>query len=525
MRLRIVGVLLASVITPISVDAMSDPLPRLAAGPRPLVVAAKEDESDLPVSREALFASESDVDTGGVANSDAPPADAIEALFGLDPASENASAGVGPSSSLESTSAVSPGQGVHWRGAIAETQSPIHGYLQVELARTFANPEHWSKSLGRLEVGSSGRFGQKMRWHASGRVDYNAVYDLTGFYQDQVREDQRAEFQLRETYLDFSSGVWDWRLGRQHVVWGEMVGLFFADVVSAKDLREFVLPDFQVLRIPQWAARAEYFEDEFHAEVVWIPFPSYDRIGKPVDLTKPGAGSDFYPYPPSFAPAILNEDRPSTALNHTNFGVRLSQLSHGWDLSGFYYSSMNSAATYYRDPVTLNTFSPRHDRIWQLGGTLAKDLGDFVLKAEAVYTDGRRYNLVTDLTDADGVVKQNNLDWVVGMDFNPSTDVRINTQFFQRYFFQHNADIIPDKTENGASLFVSVDLPGNWKTEALLVHSLNRSDWMFRPKASWAFRQNWKWTFGADLFGGPPTGLFGQYDGDDRVYAEVRLDF
>ena len=71
MRLRIVGVLLASVITPISVDAMSDPLPRLAAGPRPLVVAAKEDESDLPVSREALFASESDVDTGGVANSDA----------------------------------------------------------------------------------------------------------------------------------------------------------------------------------------------------------------------------------------------------------------------------------------------------------------------------------------------------------------------------------------------------------------------------------------------------------------------
>ena len=65
---------------------------------------------------------------------------------------------------------------------------------------------------------------------------------LSNFYPEAVRENQRAQFFVRENYLDISAGNFDFRLGRQHVIWGEMVGLFFADVVSAKDLREFILP-------------------------------------------------------------------------------------------------------------------------------------------------------------------------------------------------------------------------------------------------------------------------------------------
>lgn len=408
------------------------------------------------------------------------------------------------------------------------TQSlPLHGFAQAEWARTYASPDHGSKVLGRLELGTQGRWGQGVQWKASGRIDYNLIYDLNDFYQSAVRDDQGKAFQLRETYLDLSAGGLDWRLGRQHIVWGEMVGLFFADVVSAKDLREFILPDFQVLRIPQWAVRAEHFKEDFHAELLWIPFPSYDRYGKPTDFTQPGYGADFYPYPPAFKPVILEEEKPGNSLDHGNFGVRLTQLTEGWDLSGFFYSSMNSAPTLYRAPVTgpTLTFTPRHDRIWQLGGTLGKDFGAFVLKAEAVYSEGRQFNLVTDMADADGVVEQDTLDWAVGFDFNPGSDTRVNVQLFERYFFDHHADIIPRQAETGMSLLLNHKFPGKWEGEALLVHSLNRSDWMLRPKASWGFRPNWKLTLGLDVFGGPPTGLFGQYDQQDRGYLEIRRDF
>ena len=91
----------------------------------------------------------------------------------------------------------------------------------------------------------------------------------------------------RQLSIDTSAGNFDLRLGKQNIVWGEMVGLFFADVVSARDLRDFILPDFETIRIPQWAARAEYFGEESHFEVIWLPYPSVDEIGKP--------GAEFYP--------------------------------------------------------------------------------------------------------------------------------------------------------------------------------------------------------------------------------------
>ena len=80
-----------------------------------------------------------------------------------------------------------------------------------------------------------------------------------------------------------------------------MVGLFFADVVSAKDLREFILPDFDLIRIPQWAARVEYFKNDFHAEAMWIPVMSYDKIGKP--------GAEFFPIPHRRRPATASRSR------------------------------------------------------------------------------------------------------------------------------------------------------------------------------------------------------------------------
>jgi hypothetical protein len=223
---------------------------------------------------------------------------------------------------------------------------------------------------------------------------------------------------------------------------------------------------------------------------------------------------------------VLGESKPSSRLSNTNYGLRLSRLTNGWDMSGFLYSSMDSSPTAY----VVNKLGPvyqyqlRHERIWQAGGTLAKDMGNFVLKAEAIYTNGRQYN-VTDATDVDGVVKQNTLDWVLGLDFNPGTDTRLNTQFFQRIYFDYSQHIIPDRVENGFSLLVNHKFSEALEAEALVVRSLNRSDWMFRPKINWGFQPNWKLTFGLDVFSGPPTGIFGQFDDKDRIYTEVRYDF
>ena len=118
-----------------------------------------------------------------------------------------------------------------------------NGYVAGELARAYKSPEHWSNARLRSEVARQGQFNSNVKWKIGARADYDAAYDRSSFYPYEVRQDQRYDFMLRENYLDITAGALEVRLGRQHIVWGEMVGLFIADVASARDFREFTLPE------------------------------------------------------------------------------------------------------------------------------------------------------------------------------------------------------------------------------------------------------------------------------------------
>jgi hypothetical protein len=355
-------------------------------------------------------------------------------------------------------------------------------------------------------------------------MDLDPVYAGSDFYPPEVRRDQRRDFFLRETYVDIPAGGLELRLGKQNIVWGEMVGLFFADVVSARDQRDFILPDFEIIRIPQWAVRAEHFGENYHAEAIWLPYPEVDILGKP--------GAEFYPFqdppPAGFAQQFDNPVRRPHNTRNSNFGLRGSTVRSGWDVSAFYYRSTDVNPTFYREvvlaPVPTLVFTPRHERIWQVGGTLGKDLGPTVLKAEVIYASGRKFN-VTRLSEATGVVPQDTLDYAVGLDFTLGRDTRLNLQVFQRFFSDHDPDLVHEKHEDGVTLLLAGKLGASWEPELLLIHSLNRRDRLVRTRLGWIPERNWRVTFGVDVFTGPPTGFFGRFDGNDRAYVEVRRDF
>ena len=155
---------------------------------------------------------------------------------------------------------------------------------------------------------------------------------------------------------------------------------------------------------------------------------------------------------------------------------------------------------------------------------MAKDLGSFVAKAEAVYTRGRHFN-VSRLSEPDGVVPQNTLDWIASLDFNFAGGTRLNLQLFQRIFFDRDPDIFFRERENGASILLAKELNERTEAEILLISSLDRSDWMLRPRLTWKFRKDWRLQTGVDLFGGSPIGLFGRFANRDRAYGELRYSF
>ncbi len=396
-------------------------------------------------------------------------------------------------------------------------QARISGFFQNRLAYTYAKPRHWSKFENTLDVSATGRSGG-VAWKLGGQLNYDPIYDLTDFYPSRVRDDQRLQADIREAYVDFNLDDWEFRLGRQHIIWGEMVGLFFADVVSAKDMRELALREFDMVRIPQWAARAEYFKGDFHGELVWIPHMSYNDIGKP--------GAEFYPFftPPGITANILSADQPR-GLDNSAYGGRVSYLKDGWDTALFYYRSNDSAPAFARVAVAppAVTHRPVHKRIHQWGFTTAKDLGAMVLKAEAVHTSGKQM-YTADPADADGLVAQNVLNYIVGLEWSFPQETRFNVQFYQQRIPGRNSDLLADKVESGLSLsHTTKALHPRLETDLRLFSSLDHRDWLAQFKMNWRMDGNWRATFGMDVFSGDH--LFGRFGDRDRVYTEVRYTF
>ena len=397
------------------------------------------------------------------------------------------------------------------------------GWGQLDTAYAWREPSRYANARAMGELAGRGAWENGAKWKLSGRAYYDAAYANSTHYPPGVRDDQQYEAWLHEAYVDFGAGDWEFRLGKQNIVWGEMVGLFFADVVSAKDLRSFILPEFDMVRIPQWAARAEWYSGDTHMEFIWLPTPEVNRIGEP--------GAEFYPWPlpyDGFGYEIKGEERPERKLSTSGYGLRVSTLVGGWDMAGFVYRAPDTQASFYRSivdgPIPTVTYQPRYDQVTRAGATLAKDFDGIVAKAELVYTHGRTFSMTT-LDASDGLVGLDIVDWVIGVDATPWDGGRVNAQFFQRAFLDYDVRIGLDRLENGASLLVSHMIREGLDAEFLGITGLNRTDYLLRAMLTWKVGRNTRVRGGVDVFGGDQYGLFGQYGNSDRVWAEYRYSY
>ncbi|MEM7469559.1 MAG: DUF1302 family protein [Pseudomonadota bacterium] len=400
------------------------------------------------------------------------------------------------------------------------------GFWQNSLAYTYPDDSHYSKFLNIFKLRLNGRISEHITWQASGRLNYDPVFEFENFYPDEVEDDQKLDGWIDETFLDISVGNFEFRLGRQNIVWGEMVGLFFADVVSALDLRQFVLPDFEIIRVPQWSVRAEYFNGGFHGDVVFIPVVTTNNIGE--------VGAEYFPFPITNIGGIpvrfADENEPDGDFGEDfGFGVRGSYYKDGWDVSAFYYTAPDREAAFERTitlggPVPDILFRAQHERIHQFGATIAKDLGDFVIKSEAIFTKDRLVSVV-DVTDLDGLTETDELRYVIGANWSLDKHT-FNAQFFQTWFTEPETSMFVDEIETGITLRASTT---SWhkdvEPEVIFIRSLNRNEWLLQAKVDWRFRQNWRATLGADIAEGDETNFFGRYDDTDRVYYELRYSF
>src|SRR3990170_3426886 len=158
----------------------------------------------------------------------------------------------------------------------------ISGYVQNQSSyRVGGDSDQWVSSENRLQVEMEAKLHPNVKLFGVFRGIYDAIYDLRSD-SDQWKSDYAGsrdnlstEYKMRELFMDATLGSWNFRVGKQQVVWGETDGLRLMDIINPLDMRrQFVTRNWEDIRIPLTMVKATYRINpryNSYLELLWNP--------------------------------------------------------------------------------------------------------------------------------------------------------------------------------------------------------------------------------------------------------------
>ncbi len=336
---------------------------------------------------------------------------------------------------------------------------------------------------------------------------------------------QDMEIGLREAYMDIYFSSVDLRIGKQQIIWGKADGVFITDIVSPKDLSEFLLRDFDEIRMGITSLKANYYIGNNTFEFVWVPYFSSTQM--------PDDNSIWFPQMDFPAPPVFDYSQKDVEakLENSEIFAKFSALTSAIDfeiMCGYMWDddpTMHITKTI--DPQTFQltdlTVTPRHHRLGLAGSSFSTTLGGFVLRGEGAYYNGKYFNS-KDPTLTDGVVKKNYLHYLIGMDYT-LWDIKLSFQFIQQAILDYDEYINNDEHENTMTILASKDFfRETLRLELFSYIGLYNSDALIRPKITYDLADGFEILLGANIFVGD-EGNFGQYDNNDMVYTKIKYSY
>jgi Protein of unknown function (DUF1302) len=328
-----------------------------------------------------------------------------------------------------------------------------------------------------------------------------------------------VDLSLRELYAQGPLSRAYLTIGKQQLVWGQADGLKVLDVLDPIDLREFILDDFDESRIPLWSVNAEIPIEDVTLQVLWIPDPSFHHFpvqGSTFQFTSPRVVGEV---PAGFVPVLEDFDRPSRYVADSDAGARLSTFWHGWDLTLnylYHYGDIPVPERDFEDVGGIPTvfLTPTYFRTNLVGGSASSAFGSLTVRSELAYNTGRRFPS----TQRDGVAESDELAYVIGLDWFGFRDTLLSAQLFQSWAVQDPPGLIRDRLESTFTLLARHQFWNDTLSlQVMWLQSVSDGDGLLRPRATYALRENLDVWVGLDWFYGNADGLFGQFDGRDRV--------
>jgi hypothetical protein len=267
---------------------------------------------------------------------------------------------------------------------------------------------------------------------------------------------ERRGFSLGEAWIDWSSGGFRFRLGRQLVSWGAADGLVLTDVVCPQNLTASAGLDFAGSRLPVDGLKLQYVFPVVAVEALWLPLFTPARL--------PGEQNPLHGvlYPASVdmgggpLPVSVLETALPRGIGDGEYGLRLSAYTPALDFSLALFYGWNDIPHFRKNLIFSGTvpagleLAPSYGRTVMAGADASVPLGEFLLRLEAAWTGGGRYDRSAGDTAAallagraDEPVEKHKLQLLAGLDWSPA-GWTLSAQYYE--------DLIPEAYSGGGGI-------------------------------------------------------------------------
>jgi len=344
-----------------------------------------------------------------------------------------------------------------------------------------------------------------------------------GFYYQYFN--QTDFFDLRELYMDIYTKKVDIRIGRQQIVWGQADGVFITDIVSPLNLTEFLLWDFNEIRMGVNAVNAKYYPTKDQTfELVWIPLFTPSIVPSGTSIWKP---QQDFPAPPTINSSKI--EVPSNIENSELFArYSLSKSAVDVQLIGAYtWDDLPSMSIQKNFDTSMSlvglTITPEHRRLLMGGGNVSTDFAGFIARGEAAYYFDKQFQ-TADPTDTDALIEKDYLNYVVGLDRTMGT-WKLSGQFIQKVIFEHNDNLNENEIDNLMTIIVNKTLfREQLRLELFSYIGLTSEDALVRVRGYYFPYDGISIELGTNLFLGD-KGNFGQYHNNSMIYSRIKYSF
>lgn len=225
--------------------------------------------------------------------------------------------------------------------------------------------------------------------------------------------------ELREGYLDYTTGPFDFRLGRQVATWGVGDLLFINDVFPKDWVSFFSGRPLEYLKVGVDGLRTRYSSTPLNAELMIIPSFQEDIM--------PASGR--FEFTSLMAPAAMsNGEDPATTVENTELALRLYRRIMDFDVSAHAYRGFWRSGTF--PELSVYGISGQGN---SLGG---------VLSLEAGY-----YHSRDDLAGDDPFIPNSQFRFLAGYQRQFEEDLTVGVQYYGEIMEDFSAYKMPSQPD------------------------------------------------------------------------------